>query len=87
MFAELFATYLRLQKWKANPHAMKRQIGIMSSWMTADPANDQPISPYEIDRMKDFLHTHAPTINRSLIKTSRELDSKSGYERPTNERR
>ena len=61
MFVELFATYLRLQKWKENPHATKCQIGIMSSWMTADPANDRPISSHELENMKDFLRTGAPT--------------------------
>jgi hypothetical protein len=61
MFVELFSSYLRLRKWKAHPGATKREIGVVSSWMTADPANDEQLSGHEIETMKDFLRTHAPT--------------------------
>jgi len=51
MFVELFSSYLRLRKWKAHPGATKREIGVVSSWMTADPANDEQLSGHEIETM------------------------------------
>lgn len=61
MFFKLFSIYNRLEKWKGHPNATKREIGIVSVWMTPDPGNDQPISPREIGQMKNFLRKHAPT--------------------------
>jgi hypothetical protein len=67
MFAELLSTYLRLRKWKDNPAASKRQIGIVSWWLTRDPTNDEPISHGELESMKNFLQAHAPSSYREIF--------------------
>lgn len=61
MFFEILSTHLRLQKWRQNPTATKREIGVVSWWLTADAANDQALSAQEIQRMKKFLRAHAPS--------------------------
>jgi hypothetical protein len=71
MFFKLFSIYNRVQKWKKNPNATKREIGVVSAWMTADPANDLAVPADEIGRMKNFLRRHAPTSFASLFHDNR----------------
>ena len=70
MFAELLATYCVLQRWKRNPFATKRQIGLWSSWMTDEPINHRPLSRQEVLRQKAFLRKHAPTSHYKLFPDS-----------------
>jgi hypothetical protein len=67
VFNELLSTYLRLKKWKENPAASKREMGVVARWLTPDAANDKPVSDDELVSMKDFLQAHAPTSYRSIF--------------------
>jgi hypothetical protein len=67
MFAELMFHYFALRKWKLNPAATKRQIGMLSSWNEDRPENYLPLSRAEVARMKRFLRKHAPSSYRKLF--------------------
>jgi hypothetical protein len=67
MFAELMFHYFALRKWKLNPAATKRRIGLLSSWKEDRPENNLPLSPAEVTRMKKFLGKHAPSMYRNLF--------------------
>jgi len=61
MFVELLATYLVLKKWKHNPAATKRQIGIWSHWLEEREENEHTLSAAEVEHAKAFLKQNAPT--------------------------
>lgn len=61
MFVELQGTYFILKKWKQDPTASKRQIGIRSDWMQEGAGNGHPLSEAEVQRLKEFLRRNAPT--------------------------
>ena len=61
MFAKLLATHLVLGKWKRNPTATKREIGVWAHWQEDWEENDCPLSQGEVQTMKTFLRRHAPT--------------------------
>jgi len=61
MMIELQAAFLVLKKWKQNPAATKRQIGIWQHWREETEDNHRPLAEVEVERMKAFLRQHAPT--------------------------
>jgi hypothetical protein len=67
MFVELMFNYFVLRKWKENPAATKREIGLSYSWKEDRPENHLPLSRAEVARRKRLLRRHAPSAYRSLF--------------------
>jgi len=67
MFAEVLFNFFALKRWRANPVASKREIGLLCSWKEDWPENDLPLSQAEVERMKTFLRRHAPSMYRGLF--------------------
>jgi hypothetical protein len=67
MFAEVMFNFFALRKWKANPRATKRKIGLRLSWKTNTAENRLPLSVKEVRRMKQFLRKHAPSMYQRLF--------------------
>ena len=61
MQIELQAVHLVLKKWKRNPAASRRQIGIRWDWMQEREENNHSLPEVEVKRMKEFLRKTAPT--------------------------
>ena len=64
---EIMFAYFALQRWKANPSASKRQIGLRSSWKLDSVENYLPLSRIEVTRMKRFLRKHARSMYSKLF--------------------
>ena len=64
---EIMFTYFVLQRWKANPAATKREIGLRLSWKLDSAENRLPLSGAEVARMKNFLRRHAPSMYSGLF--------------------
>jgi len=67
MFAEVMFNFFALKRWRENPAAAKREIGLLSSWKEDRPENQSPLSRTEVARMKRFLQKHAPSMYRGLF--------------------
>ena len=61
MFIELQAAYFVLRGWAQNPAATKREIGVWAHWKAEREENDRPLSEAEVQKMRAFLHRHAPS--------------------------
>jgi len=68
MFAEVMFNFFALKRWRANPAATKREIGLLSSWKEDRPENHLPLSRAEVAKMKEFLRRHAPSMYRGLFR-------------------
>jgi hypothetical protein len=55
MFAEVWGLQAVLRRWKENPLASKRQIGVRYDWVQDTEHNRQPLSITEVARLKLLL--------------------------------
>ena len=60
-------TYLALKKWKDNPNATKKQIGVFSSWLDDHADNHRPLNERELMSMKQYLGQNAPSLYNELF--------------------
>ena len=67
MYIALMATYAVLKKWKENPSASKRKIGVWWGWCQPSEENNLPLSEAEVTTMKRFFEEYAPTTYRELF--------------------
>jgi hypothetical protein len=67
MFAEIWGLHAILRRWKENPSASKRRIGVRYDWMQDTEQNRQPLSAAEVARMKRFLKQWSPATYRDLF--------------------
>ena len=67
MFTELQAAYLVLSKWKQNPAATKREIGLWTHWQEQSDENRRRLWLSELEQMKTLLRRHAPSSYSKLF--------------------
>lgn len=61
IFIETLAIDTILRRWKENPDATKREIGVWSNWKEDIPENNIPLSEEYIQRYLDRLKELNPT--------------------------
>ena len=67
MQIELMATYFVLRRWKENPGATKKEIGIYYHWTWDKQENNVPLSQKEVRRMKEFQRKYCPSAYYKLF--------------------
>jgi len=67
VFIEIQSAYLILRRWKQNPAATKREIGLWAHWKEGREENDRPLSQEEVEKMKALLRDHAPSSFANLF--------------------
>jgi len=55
MVLEFMVTELILKKWKENPKATKKEIGVWYHWQLDTPENNLSLSKEEVKRMQQLL--------------------------------
>ena len=67
MFIYLLALQSVLKRSKRNPSASKMEIGVWRHWHEATEENRLPLSPPEVEEMKQFLRKYGPISYRELF--------------------
>jgi hypothetical protein len=67
MLFYLMAIHFILKKWKQNPFASKMEIRVWSHWHAATEENSLPLSPTEVENMKQVLKEYGPVTYHELF--------------------